>query len=42
MRMLQLMIKRSDGVIGIGKAENTMSKNKYNNYDIFEEKNDSY
>ena len=36
MRMLQLVIERSDGVIG------TMSKYKYNNYGHFEEQNDSY
>ena len=40
--MLQLMIERSDCVMGVGKAESILLKYKYNNLNIFEEKNDSY
>ena len=42
MRMLQLMIVRSDDVIGVGKAESTLCQNINNNYGIFDEKSDSY
>ena len=41
MRMLQLMIESSNGVIGLGKAESTMSKYKHNNNGILDDKNDS-